>query len=84
LTQVLLEGEGDAIKMAAAEALGNVLAVQPSSPDAIQALIDTASGDGDVAHAALLALGRARGLSPVQRLDLFKAHRLPVAQKPGM
>lgn len=84
LTKVLMEGEGEEIQAAAATALGNVLSVQPSSPDAIQALIDAASGEGEVATAALKALGRARGLSPVQRLELFKTHRLPVAERAGM
>ncbi len=81
LVKNLSEGADDALKAAAATALGRVLAKQPGTPEQIQALIDAAAGEGDVAKAALEALGTARGLTPEQRRDLFKAHRPGVAEK---
>ncbi|MFV1959387.1 MAG: hypothetical protein ACC662_08240, partial [Planctomycetota bacterium] len=83
LVKVRRAADDDALKVAAAAALGSVLAVVEGTPEQIQALIDAAAGEGDVAQAALAALGRARGLTSEQRLQVFEAHRLPVAEKAG-
>ena len=80
LTKALTEGE-DEHKALAATALGSVLAVQASDEAAVKALMDAAGGEGDVATAALKALGQVRDLTPAQRLEVFKRHRLQVSSK---
>ena len=79
LVKVLAEGEGDDLKKAAATALGSVLSAMDGTPEQIDALIAAAGGEGDVATAALTALGQVRNLTAEQRLKIFNTHRLQVA-----
>ncbi len=84
LMKVLQEADDDALKAAGAEALGLVMSVQGGTPEQIEALLEAAKGEGDVAVAALKALGRAKGLTAEQRRALFDALRLKVAEKAGI
>ncbi len=81
LMQVLTEGEGDELRAAAATALGSVLSAQDGTPEQIAALMTAAGGEGDVAKAALAALGQVRNLNGEQRLEIFRSHRLQVSEK---
>ncbi len=81
LVQVLTEGEGDELRAAAARALGGVLSAQDATPEQVAALMEAAKGEGDVATAALAALGQVRNLDGAQRVELFRTHRLQVAEK---
>lgn len=83
LLKVLTEGEDDAIKAAAAEALGHVLSAMDGTPEQIAALMEASQAEGEVGKAALAALGQVRNLTPEQRLEVFTAHRLQVASKGG-
>jgi HEAT repeat protein len=79
LVQALTDGEGDDLKQAAATALGSVLSATDGTPEQIEALMSAADGEGDVATAALTALGQVRNLTAEQRLQIFAKHRLQVA-----
>lgn len=81
LAKVLAEGEGDELKAAAAKALGAVLGALNQPSDHTDALISAAGGEGDVAKAALVALGQVKNLTTDQRLRIFKTHRLKVATR---
>jgi CheY-like chemotaxis protein len=83
LTTALREGETDEIKAAAATSLGQVLAVQPATRQAAEALVEASAGEGPVAEAALRALGTVRSLTPAWRLKIYKDHRLQVGEKAG-
>jgi CheY-like chemotaxis protein len=83
LVKVLQEGDGDEIKSAAALALGSVLSVVKAGPGQVDALVEAAKGDGEVAMSALRALGKVRGLSPSVRQRIFKEHKLPIGTKVG-
>ena len=80
LTQALTEGD-DAMKLLAAEALGNVLSVLDGSEAQVAALMEAAGAEGDLGTTALKALGQVRNLTPGQRLEVFRRHRLQVASK---
>lgn len=80
LLGALTDGD-DAMKVAAAAALGNVLSVLDGSEAQIAALIEAAGAEGDLGQAALKALGQVRNLTAAQRLDVFRRHRLPVAAR---
>lgn len=81
LLSVLTTGDSDELKAAAATALGAVLSKLDGTPEQIDALIGAARGDGDVAKAALGALGQVRNLTADQRRQVYKDHRLDVAKK---
>ena len=81
LAKAISEGSSDEMKVAAAKALGNVLSVMQSDEAQVNALLEASKGDGDLASAALSALGKIRNLSPEQRLAVFNAHRLSVGNK---
>ncbi len=81
LAKVLAEGEGDELKAAAATALGKVLAAVDGTPEEIAALIAASTGDGDVAKAALHALGQVKGMTAEQRNQAFADHRLGLSTK---
>lgn len=81
LAKILAEGEGDEIKIAAAYSLGKVLATNEGTAEEIGALIAASNGEGDVAKAALAALGHAKGMTGEQRNKAFADHRLPLATK---
>ena len=57
---MLAEGEGDELKAAAATALGSVLSADDGAPEEVDALIAASKGTGEVAKAALVALGQVR------------------------
>lgn len=79
LVKVLTEGEGDELRAAAASALGSVMAKVSGGAEAVEALMTAAGGDGAIATAALKALGHVSELTPAQRLEVFRKHRLAVA-----
>lgn len=81
LAKVLADGEGDALKTAAATALGQVLGSTDGTPEEVDALIAASKGSGDVAKAALAALGKVGRMSPEQRNAAFKEHRLGLGTK---
>jgi len=83
LTEVLTGDGSDELKAAAATSLGAVLSVGEATADQINALVEAAAGEGPVAEAALKALGKVKGLTPEQRRDLFKNHRLQIAEQAG-
>jgi hypothetical protein len=83
LLSALKEGENEEIQVAAAQALGSVLAVLDGDAAHVDALIEAAKGEGAVASAALEALGKVRALSPEQRLQIFREHRLAVPERAG-
>ena len=78
----VLTGDGsDELKAAAANSMGSVLSLVDGSEEQIAALMEAAKGEGDVAKAAFQALGRVRNLTPQQKLDVFRTHRLQVPTK---
>lgn len=81
LAKVVAEGEGDALKAAAATALGGVLAGTDGTPEDVDALIAASKVGGEVGKAALSALGQVKRMTPAQRNAAFSDHRLPVATK---
>ncbi len=77
----ILSGDGEEeLRAAAAAALGSVLSVMDGKPEAVDALIAAADGEGAVAEAALRALGSVKMMTPEQRREVFRAHRLAVAE----
>lgn len=81
LAKVLAAGEGDALKVAAATALGQVLSAVDGAPEDVDGLIAASKAGGDLGKAALAALGQVRNMTPAQRNAAFNEHRLPVAKK---
>ncbi len=80
LLGALTDGD-DTLKLLAAEALGNVLSVVDASEAHVNALLEASGAEGDLGPAALRALGQVRNLTPGQRLEVFKRHRLSVAER---
>jgi HEAT repeat protein len=80
LVKALTEGD-DALKAAAATALGRLLAGTDGTAEEVDALIAASKAEGEVGAAALAALGQVKRMTPEQRNQAFADHRLPLATK---
>ncbi|MDJ0523086.1 MAG: HEAT repeat domain-containing protein [Planctomycetota bacterium] len=81
LLKVLTDGDSEALKAAAATALGSVCSAVDGTPEQIDALIAASGAEGELGTAALAALGQVRNLTPEQRRKIYGTHRLKVANK---
>ena len=69
------------LKVAAAKALGRVLANVPAVGDEVDALVASAKAGGAVGSAAMVALGRVKGISGDVIRSVYGDHKLEVGKK---